>query len=217
MPATIFLHRGHVGSVAREDLVTERHPFARDHQGDVHLHAIGPVVAAVAALGDGWIGHPLEIGAGHVVEQQVVVDLEQLAEALAPGALRWPPCAAAADPAPDTAARRRCARTPRPSRSSSAVVRYHCSATCSSLDGSHSRPITRMAITSAHATASRPRGSSPPSSSSNLSARHSVQPSHAAPKLLERSRRTALSRTLTALPARGFQTGGLVNAPLCAR
>lgn len=39
-----------------------------------------------------------------------------------------------------------------PSKSSKAVVRYQRSATCNSLEGSHNRPITKMAITSAQLT-----------------------------------------------------------------
>src|SRR3989304_4397266 len=85
-----------------------------------------------------------------------------------------------------------------PNKSSSAVVRYQRSATCSSLEGSHNRPITRTATTSAQLTASRPRGNKPPSNSSSLSECHSTHPSHTAPKLLERSSRTASSRTAAA-------------------
>jgi len=64
--------------------------------------------------------------------------------------------------------------------------------------GAHSRPITRMAITSAQLTASRPRDSKPLSNSSNFSACHSTRESHTAPKFLERSSRTASTRTATA-------------------
>src|SRR6266496_90616 len=84
-----------------------------------------------------------------------------------------------------------------PSRSSSAVVRYQRSATCSSLDGSHSRPITKMAITSDHETVSRFEANSTPDTSSSFNARHKNHPSHTAPKLRERSSRTRSSLTAT--------------------
>src|SRR5512145_1127986 len=87
--------------------------------------------------------------------------------------------------------------TATPSRSSNAVVRYQRSATCSSLDGSHSRPITKMAITSAHDTVSRVELNSAPHSSSSFNARHKIHPSHTAPKLRERSSRTPSSLTAT--------------------
>src|SRR6266571_5926657 len=74
-----------------------------------------------------------------------------------------------------------------PSRSSSAVLRYHRSATCNSLEGSHNRPITKIATTSAHDTFSRLGAISSLNRSSSLSARHKTQPSHTAPKLRERS------------------------------
>jgi hypothetical protein len=45
-----FLDCGHIDAVAREDLVAERHPLARHHERDADLLAVGPVVAAVAAL-----------------------------------------------------------------------------------------------------------------------------------------------------------------------
>jgi hypothetical protein len=77
-------------------------------------------------------------------------------------------------------------------------VRYQRSATCSSLEGSHKRPITRIAMTSAQLTDSRPRGNKPPSNSSNFRACHRIHDSHTAPKLLARSRRTASRRTAAA-------------------
>ena len=35
---------GHIGTVASEDLVAQRHTTATDHQSDVHLSAIGPMI-----------------------------------------------------------------------------------------------------------------------------------------------------------------------------
>jgi hypothetical protein len=66
-----LLDRGHVGAIARKDLVAQRHPFARDHQRDAHLLAVRPVVPAVAALRQGIaLCQALEVAARHVVEQQ---------------------------------------------------------------------------------------------------------------------------------------------------
>src|SRR6266545_2932473 len=87
--------------------------------------------------------------------------------------------------------------TATPSRSSSAVVRYQRSATCSSLEGSHSRPITKRAITSDHETVSRLDAKSSPNTSSSFNARHKNHPSHTAPKLRERSSRTQSSLMAT--------------------
>ena len=148
-----LLDRGHIGRVAREDLVTQRHALARDHQRDVDLHAVGTVIARVAALRDLRVGHTLEVGARHIVEQQSRSRARRARPGASPGAARSPPCAATADRARGRAARRRPLQLFTPSRSSSAVVRYQRSATCSSLEGSHNRPITRIATTSAHATA----------------------------------------------------------------
>ena len=78
-----------------------------------------------------------------------------------PGAARSPPCAAATDRARGTAARRRSPRSAPRADPPAPCVRYQRSATCNSLEGSHSRPITRIAITSAQATASRPRRHQP--------------------------------------------------------
>jgi hypothetical protein len=84
-----------------------------------------------------------------------------------------------------------------PSRSSSAVVRYQRSATCNSLDGSHKRPITKIATTSAHPTVSRWDTSSLSHCSSSFNARHKIQPNHTAPKLRDRSSRIPSSLTAT--------------------
>jgi hypothetical protein len=51
MVSTISLIVGDVSAVAGGKLTTQRHPFARHHQGDIDLLAFGPMVAAVAAVG----------------------------------------------------------------------------------------------------------------------------------------------------------------------
>src|SRR4029077_7826256 len=84
------------------------------------------------------------------------------------------------------------------SRSSSAVVRYQCSATCNSLEGSHNRPITNIPITSDHDTFSCLGGKSSLNNSSSPSARHNNHPSHTEPKLRQRSRLISSSLTASA-------------------
>ncbi len=75
--------RRDVGAVPGEDLVAQRHPLAGHHQRDADLLAVGPVVAAVAARRQRVpLGQPLEVRARHVVEQQVVLQGEELAEPL---------------------------------------------------------------------------------------------------------------------------------------
>ncbi len=76
-----LLHRGDVRAIAGEELVAQRHPLTRDDEGEADLHAVRPVIAAVAPLGQGiGEGLPLEVGARDVVEEQVVVQGEEFAE-----------------------------------------------------------------------------------------------------------------------------------------
>lgn len=73
------LQRAAVVGIAGEHLVAQREAVEGHHQGDADLLAIGPVVAAVAATGQlVALGLALEVGAGHVVQQHLVVDREQL-------------------------------------------------------------------------------------------------------------------------------------------
>jgi hypothetical protein len=74
------LHGLGVVGVAGEHLVAQREAVEGHHQGDADLLAVGPVIAAVAALGQ-RVGRrlALEVGAGHVVQQHLVVDRKQLA------------------------------------------------------------------------------------------------------------------------------------------
>ena len=56
--------------------------LARDHQGDDDLLAIAAMVAGIAAPGQLVVlGQAFEVGAGQVVQQQVVIELEEGAEA----------------------------------------------------------------------------------------------------------------------------------------
>ena len=69
--------------ISGEDFVAQRQAAARHHQADADLLAVGPMVARVAALGQGIrVGLAFEVRARHVVQQQIVLDGEQLAEPL---------------------------------------------------------------------------------------------------------------------------------------
>ncbi len=77
-----LLHGRHIRAITGEDLIPYRHPLARDHQRQADLLAVGPVIAAVAPLRQRVaLRQALEVDAGHVIEEQVVVEREQLAEA----------------------------------------------------------------------------------------------------------------------------------------
>jgi hypothetical protein len=70
-------------AISVEHFVPERDAFARDDERDAHLFAVRPVVSAVPALRHRIAERlPLEVRAGHVVEEQVVRDRKQLAESL---------------------------------------------------------------------------------------------------------------------------------------
>jgi hypothetical protein len=78
-----LFHRLHVGAVAREDFISQRHPFPADHQGNADLLAVWAAVAGVPALRlRVLLGGPLEVGARHVVEQEVVLQPEEFSQAL---------------------------------------------------------------------------------------------------------------------------------------
>jgi hypothetical protein len=76
--------RGLVGGVAGQHLVGQRQAFGRHHQSNDNLYAVRPVIARIAkaalvAFRKRRIG--FEIGAGQIVEQDVVADVEQIAPA----------------------------------------------------------------------------------------------------------------------------------------
>src|SRR5262245_15096794 len=88
LAAVAALHPGHdlldggaVVAVAGEDLVAQRVALPGDDQADEHLLAVAAVIARVAALrlrvGRGFA---LEVGAGDVVEQQVVLQTKEPAQ-----------------------------------------------------------------------------------------------------------------------------------------
>jgi hypothetical protein len=72
--------RGGVRAVARQRFIAQGEAVAVDDQADAQLFAIGPMIAGVAALGLGIILQaPLEIGAGQVVQEQIVLEVKQIA------------------------------------------------------------------------------------------------------------------------------------------
>ena len=78
-----LLHRGHVGPVAGEQLVAQRHALTGDDQGQADLAAVGPMIAAVPALGERVTRRgAFEVRARYVVEEQIVVQGEQLPQPL---------------------------------------------------------------------------------------------------------------------------------------
>jgi hypothetical protein len=75
--------RSRIIGVAVEDLVAQRNPVRRHHQADADLSAIRATVARITPS-----GHrirrtgPLEVGAAHVVQRQLVIQVEQVAQPL---------------------------------------------------------------------------------------------------------------------------------------
>jgi hypothetical protein len=66
-----------VGAVAREQLVGHRQAFRCHHQSDAHLAAVRTLVARVTALRQRAAGRrAFEVGAGHVVEQELEAHAE---------------------------------------------------------------------------------------------------------------------------------------------
>src|SRR5437667_346428 len=78
-PPHELLPRGHAGPVAGEQLVAQRHALTGDDQGQADLAAVGPMIAAVPALGERVTRRgAFEVRARYVVEEQIVVQGEQL-------------------------------------------------------------------------------------------------------------------------------------------
>src|SRR5579859_4333909 len=72
----------HIARVAGPGVVSQREAFARHHQGDHDLLAVAAMVARVAVAGQVVVlGQALEVAAGQVVQQQIVLDLEENTEA----------------------------------------------------------------------------------------------------------------------------------------
>src|SRR6516165_10415686 len=80
-PRHDLLDRGAVVTIAGEHLITQRVTIASDDQADQHLLAVASVVARVAASCLGVGGRfTLEVGAGDIVEQQVIVQTKQASQ-----------------------------------------------------------------------------------------------------------------------------------------
>src|SRR5262249_54853225 len=76
-----FLNRGMVDAVTRPDMMGDR-PARDHHHADDHLHVLRLAVAAVAVLGELVRPRALEIGTGDVVEHQLGLEAEEVAEAV---------------------------------------------------------------------------------------------------------------------------------------
>ena len=62
---------GHIRPVAGEHFVAQGNPVRRDHQANAHLQAVRPAVPRMASLSQRIPATlPLEIAAGHVVEEE---------------------------------------------------------------------------------------------------------------------------------------------------
>ena len=70
-----------VDAVARPDMMGDR-PARDHHHADDHLHVLRLAVAAVAVLGEIVWARALEVGTGDVVEHQVGLEAEEVAEAV---------------------------------------------------------------------------------------------------------------------------------------
>src|SRR4051794_9160135 len=75
-----FLNRGMVDAVARPGMMGDR-PARDHHHADDHLHVLRLAVAAVAVPGELVRAGALEVGTGDVVEDQLGLEAEEVAEA----------------------------------------------------------------------------------------------------------------------------------------
>ena len=173
-------------------------PSVGHHQADADLQAVGPAVARIAALRQAVAGAlALEIRARHVVQQQVVLQVEQRAQAFFQMFLDPRLCAAAASPNPRRGGR--CEPSPparptgpptpcRDTKSSRCAVR---STACKIGRWSEWRPRP------AKATSSRPGSATFCKSASRPSSRHNPKAIHTSPKSRRRSRRMPFRLTNT--------------------
>ena len=172
-------------------------PVPRHHQRDAHLLAVSPMVAAVAAPGQPIaVGLALEVRARHVIQQQVVVELEQLSQAL----LRWVSSARLCG------SRRSSARYSRSSLIRSAGTPEKILQRRAPIPVLGDVQLARRLAQSRNHQDRRHRRPRHPLASFDqthlaetieASARHSRQPSHTSPKRRARSRRICSSRTAT--------------------
>ena len=81
-----LLDGGMVDAVAGPDMMGDR-PARDHHHADDDLHVLRLAIAAVAVLGEVVRAGTLEIGAGHIVEDQLGLEAEAIAEAVVQGHL----------------------------------------------------------------------------------------------------------------------------------
>ena len=125
-----------------EDLVGQREALGRDDQRDDHLHAVGPLVPAVAeaALVGRVVGRvALEVGAGQIVEQDLVGAVEEVPPAGGEVGEERALVRRAAGPGSGRACGSPPAPRPAPSRSGSALRANQSRWSRHSLPGSRSR------------------------------------------------------------------------------
>ena len=78
-----FVDGLHILGIAGQGVMGQRESFAGHDQGQDYLFAVTAMVAGVATLGQVIVlGKALEVGAGQVIQQQVVVQAEEDAELL---------------------------------------------------------------------------------------------------------------------------------------
>ena len=74
-----LLDRCYIHPVTGKDFVTQGNPLPCDHQSNADLLAVRTVIAAISPFGQRIsLSLPLEIGARHIVEKQVVLEIEEL-------------------------------------------------------------------------------------------------------------------------------------------
>jgi len=89
-PAVLRFHRPHdlldrlrVMRMAVKDFIAQGHPVLGHHQTDADLQTIRAAVPGVAPLGHRiTVALPLKIRAGHIVQQQLVLQIEEIAQSL---------------------------------------------------------------------------------------------------------------------------------------
>ena len=214
----IVCDRLRIVRVAGEDLVAQRKAVLGHHQADADLRPVGAAVARVTALGQRTARHlALEVGAGHVVQQQVALQLEQFAEPLAEMLfqrllVRQELIERLVEPVGVDLLRRH-AQEIRPApcgdtRCRRCAVRWTARRSGRS---SGSRPSC------AQDTSSRPGSISSSKNSSSPSIRHSPQASQTSPKSRGRSRRMLLSLTSSGSSSRGSSRRGGSKSDSCGR
>ena len=78
-----FFDGSHVDAVSLEDFVTNGETLSRDDQAHADLLAVRALVTAVSTFREGVsVGLAFEVRGGDIVEQEVVVEVEKVSEAV---------------------------------------------------------------------------------------------------------------------------------------